>query len=475
VEQPPLKTHWYTDRGRRPSNEDAVIVEALFGDRDLVAVADGMGGHAGGEVASAKALETLLTCLESSNDLAAAIREANVALQRASEANPDWRGMGTTLVALLRVGEAYYVANVGDSRAYRIDADGIRRITEDHSFTAEAVSSGRLSEDEAERSPWRNALTRAVGTDAEVEVDVFGPFPLEPPHVVVLCTDGLYRVMSDEELGSEVLSGRERVDGARDLVANALRRGSSDNISVALVEFGDVAALESVDGTAGAVAVAGPLPVSAEVVPTLEADDEVDVREGAAEPLEAGTEPLGTDREAGATGEDEPDPGPVEGPRPSLEEPVPVPPEESAAAGSGGLEAQAAPEETGAEAQAPIEETAPAQALTEDVPPRQAPREDAATVEARAAEAAATAQAPPDKTATAEALAEEAPAEQAAIESAHVTSSYRKAKPARPRRHRRPPRQPRKLPSWVKREAVPAVILVLGTLAVVWVLTSVFG
>ena len=240
MESPTVRTCWYTDRGRRPSNEDAVLVEALIGDRDLVAVADGMGGHAGGEIASGKALQTLLNRLESSNDLAAAVKDANAALLAAAEENPEWRGMGTTLVALLRVGATYHVANVGDSRAYRLDESGISRITEDHSFTAEAVSSGRLSEDEAERSPWRNALTRAVGTDAEVEVDVFGPFELTPAHVVLLCTDGLYRVMSDSELDEEVRSRQDRLDSARDLVADALRRGSNDNISVALVEFGDM-------------------------------------------------------------------------------------------------------------------------------------------------------------------------------------------------------------------------------------------
>ncbi len=507
MEQLPLKTHWYTDRGRRPSNEDAVIVEALFGDRDLVAVADGMGGHAGGEVASGKALETLLSCLESSNDLAGAIREANTALQRASEANPEWRGMGTTLVALLRVGERYYVANVGDSRAYRIDADGIRRITEDHSFTAEAVSSGRLSEDEAERSPWRNALTRAVGTDAEVEVDVFGPFELEPPHVVVLCTDGLYRVMSDEELGSEVLSGRERVDGARDLVANALRRGSSDNISVALVEFGDPTALKSVEvqSAAGAAPVAAPPPVHADALRTIEAEAEVEVAPGSVEAQESAPEPVEEDRVPGTAGDGDPDASLVAPPESTAEDPIPLVSSQEASleAPTEGVPSEPAPMERGPVEpvpgeEAPVEEVPIAEAPVEEVPSEPAPVEEepAATGDAFDLEAGPALSGQPVSSAptgpaasrpgtesaggsaTPSATVDSEPAavpEEPPIQEAHVTSSHRKAKPARPHHKRRPPRQPRKLPSWVKREAVPAAILVLGTLAIVYVLTSVFG
>lgn len=456
MEQPPLKTHWYTDRGRRPANEDAVLVEALFGDRDLIAVADGMGGHAGGEVASGKALETVLGVLESSNDLAGAIREANQALQRASAANPEWRGMGTTLVALLRVGESYYIANVGDSRAYRVDADGIHQITEDHSFTAEAVSSGRLSEDEAERSPWRNALTRAVGTDADVEVDVFGPYALEPPHVILLCTDGLYRVMSDEELGSEVLSGRDRVDGARDLVASALRRGSSDNISVALVEFGDVDVLGSRRGAqdekeAGLAAL-----VAVEPLPAPEATADLEVGAGAGEAVVPSVEGVeSVDASAQSAAEEEGDVGEVTGSTPELEA---GDPEQMATV--------ATPETVAAEPDAP---KAPA---GEDGPSTEVPAD--LTEERDGAENAPEPSAVIESVTPPDTDTEET---EPPVEDARVTSSYRKAKPARPRRQRtrRPPHGPRKLPSWVKREAIPAAILVLGTLAIVYVLTSMFG
>lgn len=376
-----------------------MLVETLFGDRDLVAVADGMGGHAGGEVASEKALETLLAFLESSNDLSEGVRRANEALLRAAEENPEWKGMGTTLVALLRVGDHYHVANVGDSRAYRLDPTGIDQITADHSFTAEAISSGRLSEDEAERSPWRNALTRAVGTDKDVHVDVFGPFPLNPPHLVVLCTDGLYRVMSDAELAEEVLGHGEHADSARNLVADALRRGSNDNISVAVVEFGDLDSLS----------------------PTVEVEDTAPDGKQEDDPRDDGSDPerLGPEPAPPAT-VPEPTPSAVDSDSPSSPDPSPS-------------------------------ETALAEDGAED-----------------------TAEIPHEPTAVAPNTMTEGPSEE--------PGPYRPARQARvgPSRDRKPPERRRRarrtgMPPWVRREFVPAILLIAVTLALVFVISSVFS
>lgn len=226
-----------TGRGRRRVNQDAVLAVSLPGGGELIAVADGMGGHSAGEVASRIALDVLRSAVEGGADLAAAVQAANAAVFAEAGSQPGREGMGTTLVAVLRRGSQYVVANVGDSRAYRVDADRIRQITADHSFVADAVRSGDLTADEAGSSPWRHAVTRAVGTDRDVEVDCHGPFDTADAHAVVLCTDGLYRSVSDEELARHVRAAEPAAAG-RSLAAAAYAAGSDDNISVAVVSFG---------------------------------------------------------------------------------------------------------------------------------------------------------------------------------------------------------------------------------------------
>jgi PPM family protein phosphatase len=228
---------WYSHAGRRRSNQDAVVARRLPTGAELVAVADGMGGHSAGEVASEMALEVLVAELEAGAELASAVTEANRRVFAAARENARWQGMGTTLVALLRTGDEYCIANVGDSRAYRIDADGIRQLTDDHSYVAEARRTGTMTEAQLAASPWRNALTRSVGTDAGVEVDLFGPFPATSPHAVLLCSDGLYKVVADTVLQEYVLSLDDPGQAAEVLTALAYRRGSDDNISVAVAEF----------------------------------------------------------------------------------------------------------------------------------------------------------------------------------------------------------------------------------------------
>jgi protein phosphatase len=204
----------------------------------LIAVADGMGGHAAGEVASALALETLNEAITEGQPLGDAFRLANTRVhEMASE--PGKQGMGTTLVAVLVDGEEFSIANVGDSRAYLISTDGIRRLTEDHSFVAEAMKRGQ-SEEEAMATPWRDALTRSIGTDEEVEVDVFGPFPIEPDAAFLICSDGLYKTLSDEDLHGLFETSSGPRGAAQSLVTAAFDNGSDDNISVGIAEYGTV-------------------------------------------------------------------------------------------------------------------------------------------------------------------------------------------------------------------------------------------
>ena len=231
------RSAFLSEPGRRRVNQDAVLVAQLTGNAELIAVADGMGGHSGGEIASSCALQVLRDALADGQDLVSAVRMANTAVYQQANSNLDLQGMGTTLVALLRRENFYSLVNVGDSRAYRVDADGIRQLTEDHSFLAEAIRTGSLTLEEAENSPWRNAVTRAVGTDPELEIDCFGPFDAQEPHAVLLCSDGVYRALSDDDLSRIVLT-RPLREAVRAIVASAYEAGSEDNISVALALFG---------------------------------------------------------------------------------------------------------------------------------------------------------------------------------------------------------------------------------------------
>lgn len=224
--------------GHRPYQEDAVLVKIIRDGRVLVAVADGMGGHAAGEVASAIALETLVDALESGKGIDRAFVLANQEVHEKAK-DPGKQGMGTTLVAALVEDGEFMIANVGDSRGYLISDVGIRQITEDHSFVAEAMKRGQ-TERQAMDTPWKDALTRSIGTEPHVEVDVFGPFPVENDTALIVCSDGLYKSLDDEELRRIFVESGSARGAAQTLVAAAFENGSDDNISVAIAEYGEV-------------------------------------------------------------------------------------------------------------------------------------------------------------------------------------------------------------------------------------------
>ena len=142
------------------------------------------------------------------------------------------------MAALVEDGE-YFVANVGDSRGYLLTPDGIRQLTEDHSFVAEAVKRGQTLE-EAMATPWRDALTRSIGTESEVEIDVFGPFPVSADSALLICSDGLYKTLEDHDLQSIFAGSSGPKGAAQTLVSEAFDRGSDDNISVVIAEYGEV-------------------------------------------------------------------------------------------------------------------------------------------------------------------------------------------------------------------------------------------
>jgi protein phosphatase len=229
---------WLTDTGRRRMrNEDAYVFEP-----PLFAIADGMGGARAGEIAAGIAAAALRDGRREASDeasLEAVIAEANRRVWERSIADPSTAGMGTTVtVALVDApAEQIVFGHVGDSRAYRLRGDELEQITTDHSLIAELVESGVLTPEEAERHPQRSAITRAVGTEQAIEVDVFTA-PAEHGDVVLLCSDGLTDMLSEEDIAAALLeAGRDPEESARTLVAAANARGGEDNITVVLFEL----------------------------------------------------------------------------------------------------------------------------------------------------------------------------------------------------------------------------------------------
>lgn len=224
----------------RASNEDSLCISPKTG---LFAVADGMGGHQAGEVASSMALRLLERELgrrlsggvPPGEALADSIKEANSAIYELSGRNPEWAGMGTTVTACLKQGEELHVAQVGDSRAYLIRDGVIARLTEDHSLVQEMVKSGGITEEQAFSHPRRNVLTRAVGTEMSLEVDLYR-FQAVPGDLILVCTDGLTGYLRPEEILLAISTARDLDQAVQNLLAGALARGGPDNITMILLE-----------------------------------------------------------------------------------------------------------------------------------------------------------------------------------------------------------------------------------------------
>jgi serine/threonine protein phosphatase PrpC len=218
----------------RKNNEDNCCV---CDDLKLFAVADGMGGHKAGEIASKMALEALASHLRENPDvlndspveaLKQAFSCANKTVYNYAQADKDkFRGMGTTITAVLQRENRIFVAHVGDSRAYLVQDNDIKLLTSDHSLVNELFKSGGLTEKEAKNHPQRNVLTRAIGTSFQVEVDV-----TEKP----LCTDGLSNLVKVEEIKQMAEFKESLAERAKHLVECALDRGGRDNVTVVLYQ-----------------------------------------------------------------------------------------------------------------------------------------------------------------------------------------------------------------------------------------------
>lgn len=226
-----------TDIGRRrDTNQDYCdVFDSPSGGRLLV-VADGMGGHRGGATASRIATETIGELFragtgESSDILFDAITEANQRVHQKSIDEPELRGMGTTVVALLFDAEGLvWVAHVGDSRAYRLHASGMEQITQDHSVVGEMVRRGLITAEEAEVHPRRNEILRSVGVEEQVDIDVAQVLSA-PGDFFILCSDGLTGLVSDLEI-ARVIKAEVPENAAKRLVEMANDGGGLDNITV---------------------------------------------------------------------------------------------------------------------------------------------------------------------------------------------------------------------------------------------------
>ena len=234
-----------TNPGRkRRRNEDAYVIQP-----PLFAVADGMGGAQAGEIASRLAADALRE--EGGNGdaeerVASLVREANRRVYERSRTDSAASGMGTTVTAALLDGDLVRIGHVGDSRAYRIRNGLLEQLTDDHSLVAELMRDGKLSQEEADAHPQRSVITRALGTDPDVDVDLYA-IEAQPGDLFLLCSDGLTTMVGDEAILRIVEEHRGDLDrAAKSLVGAANTAGGEDNITVVLFE---IAATEGLEDT----------------------------------------------------------------------------------------------------------------------------------------------------------------------------------------------------------------------------------
>ncbi len=237
-----------TDVGKvRTSNQDRVFVRVLEKERAYAVVCDGMGGHAGGEVASELASECIREGLDRIREGASAeeillrmtdaVKKANRKVFAEGLCREELRGMGSTAVVAYLCGRVLLIAHVGDSRAYLFGADGTaRQLTQDHSLMQEMIDRGEILQEQSEKFPYKNLITRAVGIEPEVRVDT-GVFDWHDGDTVLLCSDGLSNTVKLPQM--QAILAEEKADGSRAcrrLIDLANRNGGPDNITVAVLK-----------------------------------------------------------------------------------------------------------------------------------------------------------------------------------------------------------------------------------------------
>lgn len=235
-----------TDPGcARAQNQDAFQIEQLDKNTLLCVVCDGMGGAKSGNVASSLAVDVFTQEIKRTwtpdmdqerldQMLHSAVKLTNFTVHDQAQQFEEFTGMGTTLVAVLLRGKQVSVVNVGDSRAYLINSDGVTQLTEDHSLVQMMVNKGELTKEQARSYPGKNLITRAIGTEAIVEPDIFHR-KAERGDCLLLCTDGLSNIIDEQEMLYEVVHGEEKQQCCQRLLDIATNRGAPDNVTSVLV------------------------------------------------------------------------------------------------------------------------------------------------------------------------------------------------------------------------------------------------
>jgi serine/threonine protein phosphatase PrpC len=234
-----------TDIGRvRLVNEDRAAIRSELNGLSLAIVADGMGGHQAGDVASQMAVDLIQERLktihsdmpinECKKKLRQAIEKANESIYEFAAQRENYHGMGTTVVVTIASQELLLIGHIGDSRAYKIDSESITQLTEDHSLVNELVKSGQITLEEASQHPRRNVLLRALGTEPGIEVDIY-EVPWKQGEIVLLCTDGLSGLLDESTIWDLVKAEADLETAARQLIHSALDAGGDDNVTVILM------------------------------------------------------------------------------------------------------------------------------------------------------------------------------------------------------------------------------------------------
>jgi serine/threonine protein phosphatase PrpC len=228
----------------RTLNEDRCVTQLNADELAIAVVADGMGGHNAGDIASEMAIELLMERLkiidhsfsveQCMDILQQGFIYANEQIYNKSLSTPELLGMGTTLIAVVAYHDQVIVAHIGDSRAYLIRGQEITQLTTDHTLVVELIKSGQISENDAENHPRKNILTRALGTENEVEIEI-QCLPWQVGDVIMLCTDGLSGIVTQEVIVDQIVSSENFQIASKKLIQLALDAGGYDNITLALI------------------------------------------------------------------------------------------------------------------------------------------------------------------------------------------------------------------------------------------------
>ncbi len=232
-----------SDRGKQRFNNEDCCVAKIIGRYTVLILADGMGGHSGGEIASSKAIETVLAALQEKltrplipaqifSTLSSALKSANDSIYELSLSEPALHGMGTTIDICIISDNNAYIAHIGDSRVYHITPDGeINLVTKDHSLMQYMIEKGELTAEQAQHHPQKNVITRALGTSQDVQEDI-ATLKLSEGDRLLLCSDGLTNMLEEKDICHVVLENPNPEEAAPELIRRANDAGGDDNITV---------------------------------------------------------------------------------------------------------------------------------------------------------------------------------------------------------------------------------------------------